>query len=191
MGLRIAVTGMGIVSPVGLGTPTYWRALLEGQSGVSFISQFPTDKLRSDVAAMVPGFDASRWFDKKEQEIYGRVEQFAVAAAEEAVREARLDAVDKERIGVLVSTGQGAVEIFEQQILRSHERGPRAVSPYFIPGVMLNAVSALISVRHRFMGPSFNIASACATASHSIAMSALMLASGEADVMVAGGGEAA
>jgi 3-oxoacyl-[acyl-carrier-protein] synthase II len=191
MTARIAITGMGLVSPLGLDVPTYWQGLLEGRSGVSFISDFPTDKLRSDVAAMVPGFDPSRWFDKKEQDIYGRVQQLAVAAAEEAVREARLEGVDKTRVGVLVSTGQGAVEIFEDQIRRSHERGPRAVSPYFIPGVMLNAVSALVSVKHGFMGPSFNVASACATASHSIALSALLLLAGEADVMLAGGGEAA
>lgn len=188
---RIAVTGLGLVSPLGLDVPTYWRRLLEGQSGVSFITDFPTDKLRSDVAAMVRGFDASRWLDNKEQSIYGRVEQLSVAAAAEAVSEARLEGVDKKRVGVLMSTGQGAVEIFEEQIRRSSERGPRAVSPYFIPGVMLNAVSALVSVKHGFMGPSFNVASACATGNHSIALSALLLLSGEADVMIAGGAEAA
>ncbi|HEX9298464.1 MAG TPA: beta-ketoacyl-[acyl-carrier-protein] synthase family protein [Polyangiaceae bacterium] len=191
MNPRIAVTGMGLVSPLGLDVSTYWRGLLEGKSGVSFITEFPTEKLRSDIAAKVPSFDASRWLDDKEQEIYGRVEQLSVAAASEAIAEARLGGVDKTRIGVLVSTGQGAVEIFEAQIRRSNERGPRAVSPYFIPGVMLNAVSALVSVKHRLMGPSFNIASACATASHSIAVSAMMILTGEADVMIAGGGEAA
>ncbi|HKQ68731.1 MAG TPA: beta-ketoacyl-[acyl-carrier-protein] synthase family protein [Polyangiaceae bacterium] len=188
---RIAVTGMGLVSPLGLDVPTYWNGLLAGQSGVSFITEFPTERLRSDVAAMVPGFDASKWLDNKERDIYGRVEQFAVAAAAEAIAEARLEGADKARVGVLLSTGQGAVEIFEEQIRRSNERGPRAVSPYFIPGVMLNAVSALVSVKHRFMGPSFNIASACATGNHSIAVSAMMIAMGEADVMIAGGGEAA
>jgi 3-oxoacyl-[acyl-carrier-protein] synthase II len=188
---RIAITGMGLVSPLGLDVRSYWHGLLEGRSGVSFITDFPTERLRSDVAAKVQGFDASRWLDDKEQVIYGRVEQFAVAAAAEAVAQAQLEAVAKTRVGVLVSTGQGAVEIFEAQIKRSNERGPRAVSPYFIPGVMLNAVSAVVTVKHRFMGPSFNIASACATGSHSIAVSAMMLLSGEADVMVAGGGEAA
>ncbi len=127
MTARIAITGMGLVSPLGLDVPTYWRGLLEGRSGVSFITDFPTDKLRSDVAAMVPAFDASRWLDNKEQAIYGRVEQLSVAAAAEAVGEARLDGVDKTRVGVLMSTGQGAVEIFEEQIRRSNERGPRAV----------------------------------------------------------------
>jgi 3-oxoacyl-[acyl-carrier-protein] synthase II len=191
MVVRIAVTGVGLVSPLGLDVRSYWHGLLEGRSGVSFITDFPTERLRSDIAAQITGFSPSRWLDEKEQGIYGRVEQFAVAAAAEAVAEAKLDAVDKTRVGVLLSTGQGAVEIFEEQIRRSNERGPRAVSPYFIPGVMLNAVSAVVTVKHRFMGPSFNIASACATASHSIAVSAMMLLSGEADVMIAGGGEAA
>jgi 3-oxoacyl-[acyl-carrier-protein] synthase II len=188
---RIAITGIGLLSPLGLDVGSTWRGLLEGKSGVRFITDFPTDKLRSDIAAGVPGFDPGKWFDHKEREIYGRVEQLAVAAAAEAVAQASLDAVDKTRVGVLVSTGQGAVEIFEEQIRRSVARGPRAVSPYFIPGVMLNAVSALVSIRHKFMGPSFNIASACATASHSIATSAMMILAGEADVMLAGGGEAA
>ena len=188
---RIAVTGMGLVSPLGLDVPSYWQGLVEGRSGVDFIRDFPTDRLRSDVAARVVGFDPSRWLDDKEQGIYGRVVQFAVAAAAEAIASAKLETVDKTRVGVLLSTGQGAVEIFEEQIRRSNERGPRAVSPYFIPGVMLNAVSAVVTVKNRFMGPSFNIASACATASHSIAVSAMMLLTGEADVMIAGGGEAA
>src|SRR5689334_4455891 len=117
MTARIAITGMGLVSPLGLDVPTYWAALLEGKSGVSFITDFPTDKLRSDVAAMVRGFDPSPWFDKKEQGIYGRVEQLSVAAAAEAVAQAKLDGVDKTRVGSLMSTGQGAVEIFEEQIL--------------------------------------------------------------------------
>src|SRR3954447_7829304 len=105
---RIAITGMGIVSPVGLDVGSYWNALLEGKSGVSFITDFPTDRLRSDVAAMVKGFDPSRWFDDKEQTIFCRVEQLAVAAAAEAIAESALENVDKTRIGVLVSTGQGA-----------------------------------------------------------------------------------
>ena len=188
---RIAVTGMGLVSPLGLDVRTYWHGLLEGRSGVSFITDFPTERLRSDVAAQVKGFDPSQWLDDKEQVIYGRVEQFAVAAAAEAIDQAKLGAVDKTRVGVLLSTGQGAVEIFEEQIKRSNERGAARRLPYFIPGVMLNAVSALVTVKHHFMGPSFNIASACATASHSIAVSAMMLLTGEADVMIAGGGEAA
>jgi 3-oxoacyl-[acyl-carrier-protein] synthase II len=203
---RVAVTGLGVVSPVGNDVPTFWESLCAGRSGVDFISEFPTDKLRSDISASVKGFDPSRWFSPKETEIYGRVTQLSLAAAAEAMAEAGLgglyrrdeDAprtdvagVDRTLAGCLLSTGQGAVEIFEEQIARSAARGPRAVSPYFIPGVMPNAVSALVSIRFGLMGPSYNIASACATGTHSIATAAMMIQAGDADLMVAGGAEAA
>lgn len=210
---RVVVTGVGCVTPLGLDARSTWTALCEGRSGVDFITEFSTEKLRSDVAASVKGFDSSRYFSNKEAGIYGRATQLAFAAAQEALAQAGLDfpkeqIADEEepssrppgaakspcdlgRVGCLVSTGQGAVELFEEQILKSHERGPRAVSPYFIPGVMLNAVSGLISMRYGLMGPSYNIASACATGTHSIATSALLIEADEADVMVAGGSEAA
>jgi len=203
---RVAVTGMGVVSPLGHDVGTFWTNLLAGRSGVGFITDFPTDKLRSDVAASVRDFDPLTVMSAKEVEINGRVTHFALGAAVQALREAGLDIprdpdavprpddalpVRRDRIGCLLSTGQGGVEIFEQQILKAAERGPRAVSPYFITGVMLNAVSALVAMRYGFMGPSYNIASACATGTHSIATSALLILAGEADVMVAGGAEAA
>lgn len=204
---RVAVTGMGVVSPLGNDVETFWQNLLAGRSGVGFITDFPTDKLRSDVAAWVKDFDPLSVMSAKEAEINGRVTHFALGAAVQALRAAGLDhprdpetvarpeesalPVRPDRIGCLLSTGQGGVDIFEQQILKSAERGPRAVSPYFITGVMLNAVSALVAMRYGFMGPSYNIASACATGTHSIATSALLILAGEADVMVAGGAEAA
>jgi 3-oxoacyl-[acyl-carrier-protein] synthase II len=203
---RVAVTGLGVVSPVGNDVAAFWESLCAGRSGVDFITEFPTDKLRSDIAASVKGFDAARWFSTKETEIYGRVTQLSLAAAFEAMQQAGLGGlyranedgprsevpgVDRTLAGCLLSTGQGAVEIFEEQIARSTTRGPRAVSPYFIPGVMPNAVAALVSIRFGLMGPSYNIASACATGTHSIATAAMMIAAGDADLMVAGGAEAA
>jgi len=205
-GRRIAVTGLGVVSPVGNDVASFWQSLQAGRSGVDFITAFPTDKLRSDIAGTVKGFDPGRWFSPKETEIYGRVTQLSLAAAFEAMTQAGLgglyraddDAphpevpgVDRTLVGCLMSTGQGSVEIFEEQIARSTARGPRAVSPYFIPGVMPNAGAALVTSRFGLMGPSFNIASACATGTHSIATAAMMIESGDADVMVAGGAEAA
>jgi 3-oxoacyl-[acyl-carrier-protein] synthase II len=191
---RVVVTGMGVVSPVGHDVPSFWDSLLAGRSGVSFIRDFPTDKLRSNVAASVIDFDVSRYMSPKEAEIHGRVTQFGVAAAAEAVTMAGLDIplrADPHRIGCLISTGMGSVDIFQHQLERSRERGPRAVSPYFVPGVMPNAAAAVVSIRYGFMGPSYNIASACATGTHSIATSVMMIEVGEADVMVAGGAEAA
>ncbi len=204
---RVVVTGVGMVTPLGHDAESTWAALLEGRSGVGFITDFPIDKLRSDVAAMVRDYDPKAFLSNKEADIYGRVVPFALGAAIEAIRQAGLDVpkaedevprpgvgrlpVDPARIGCLMSTGQGAVDIFEQQILKSAERGPRAVSPFFIPSVMLNIVSALVTMRYGFMGPSYNIASACATGTHSVATGTLMIEAGEADVMVVGGSEAA
>lgn len=205
---RVVVTGIGVVCPLGNDVDTYWQALLAGKSGVGFITEFDTDKLRSDICGSVKDFDPQRFLTRKETEIYGRVTQFSLHAAVEAMDNAGLGGLmrsdvpggaerssshdlDCTRIGCLVSTGQGSVDIFEQQIARSEARGPRAVSPFFIPGVMPNSGTALVSMRFGLMGPSYNLASACATGTHSIATSAMMIESGLADVMVAGSAEAA
>ena len=203
---RVAITGLGLVSPLGNDVVTFWSNLLAGQSGVGFITEFPTDKLRSDIAASVKGFDPERYMSRKEAEINGRVTQLSLAAATEAMESAGLGAlrridddtpaaemagVDRTRFGCLLSTGQGSVDIFEEQTARSATRGPRAVSPFFIPGVMPNAGAAFAATRYGLMGPSYNIASACSTGTHSIATAALMIAAGEADMMLAGGAEAA
>lgn len=190
---RVAVTGVGVVSPLGNDTATFWSALLAGRSGVGYITEFSTEKLRSDIAASVKDFDVGRFLSPKEAEIFGRVTHFSVGAAVEAVTEAGLldPSINKTRVGCLMSTGMGSVDIFEQQIAKSNERGPRAVSPYFVPGVMPNGAAALIAMRYGFMGPSYSLASACATGTHSIATSALMIEAGLSDVMIAGGAEAA
>ncbi len=207
-GRAAVVTGMGAVTPLGLDVATTWRRLLAGESGVSFIREFPTDALRSDVAARVEGFESERLLSRKETEIYGRVTQLTLAAATEAMSMAgfggifRADVpgatatalappVDRTRFGCLMSTGQGSVDIFEQQIEKSRERGPRAVSPFFIPGVMPNSGTALVSMRYGLMGPSYNLASACATGTHAIATGALMIEAGLADLMIVGSAEAA
>lgn len=246
MGRRVVVTGVGVVSPVGNDVATFWASLLAGRSGVDFIRDFPTDKLRSDIAASVKDFDPTKYLTPKEADIFGRVTHFSIAAADEAMTMAGLGAlrrestkaggegegeatgetapatpatnpardatamrerrdpeatpwlglavtprVKRERIGCLMSTGMGSVDIFEHQIARATERGPRAVSPFFVPAVMPNAAGGLISIRYGLMGPSYSMASACATGTHSIATSALMIEAGEAEVMIAGGAEAA
>lgn len=202
---RVAVTGLGVVSPVGNDVPTFWSSLLAGRSGIDFIKDFPTEKLRSDIAASVKGFDVSRYLSPKEAEIYGKVTHFSLGAAAEAIEHAglghlrapeegplpELPGIRRHALGCLMSTGMGSVDIFEQQIEKSSARGPRAVSPYFVPGVMPNGAAALIAMRYGLMGPSYSLASACATGTHSIATSALMIEAGDADLMVAGGAEAA
>ncbi|MGK4005997.1 beta-ketoacyl-[acyl-carrier-protein] synthase family protein [Sorangium sp. So ce1036] len=219
---RVVVTGIGAVCPLGNDVATTWQNLLAGRSGVDYIRDFPVEKLRSDIAASVKGFDVGQYLSPKEADIYGRVTHLSLAAAVEALRQAGIapiqrapatdgeaaegagprangpspaaaaaSGLDRTRVGCLMSTGMGSVEIFEEQVARSAARGPRAVSPFFIPGVMPNGAAALISMRYGLMGPSYSLASACATGTHSIATSALMIEAGEADVMVAGGAEAA
>jgi 3-oxoacyl-[acyl-carrier-protein] synthase II len=204
---RVVVTGMGVVSPLGNDVETFWAALCAGRSGVGPITGFSTEKLRSDIAASVTGFDATRYLSPKEVDVYGAVTHFSLAAAIEAVTQARLaeapprpDADEGERpllrvdgatVGCLMSTGMGSVDVFEQQIEKSAARGPRAVSPYFVPGVMPNGAAALIAMRYGFMGPSYSLASACATGAHSITTCALMIEAGDAEIMIAGGAEAA
>lgn len=218
---RVAVTGVGIVSPVGNDVPSFWSSLLHGKSGVSTITDFPTDKLRSDVSASVRGFEATRFLSPKETDIYGKVTQYSLGAAVEAMRTAGLESLyrppkrggaaredddgDDESAGAegdphrairlatgcLMSTGQGAVDVFEREIEKARVRGPRAVSPFFVPSVMPNSAAALVTMRFGLMGPSYSVASACATGTHSIAMGALLIETGEADLMVVGGAEAA
>ena len=168
---RVVVTGIGAVCPLGNDAVTTWQNLLAGRSGVDFIRDFPVDKLRSDIAASVKGFDVGKYLSPKEADIYGRVTHLSLAAAVEALREAGIAPIqrapaaddeaaegdragrlaqaagstapaggglDRTRVGCLMSTGMGSVDIFEEQVGRSAARGPRAVSPYFIPGVMPN-----------------------------------------------------
>ena len=209
---RVVVTGMGVVSPLGNDVPTFFEGLLQGRSGVGFITDFPTDRLRSDIAAQVKGFEPLRFLSRKEVEIYGRVTHFSMGAMVEAMAmagftasggsedpdddemgaaAALVDGLDRSRAGCLMSTGMGAVDVFEREVAKSGTRGPRAVSPFFIPGVMPNNAAALGSIRWGLMGPSFSLASACATGAHSIATAAMMIAADDVDLMVAGGAEAA
>lgn len=191
MPARIAITGVGLVTPVGNQVDAFFDALLAGTSGVRFIDRFPTEKLRSDIAAMVPSFDASRALDDKERSMHGRVTQMLCASAEDAIEQAGLVGADGANVGVILATGQGPVEILEENVEKVRERGVRAVSPFFIPTVMPNAATALCSIKHGFQGPTFTMASACATGTQAMIVGAMLIAAGDADAMIVGGGEAA
>lgn len=188
---RVAITGLGAITPLGNDVPTFWRGLCEGRSGVGPLDGFPTDKLRTDCAAVVRDFSAEHLLDPKTRALQGRVTLMLLAAAHEALSQASLPEGISERTGVLLGTGQGPVDVMEENHAKVASRGVRAVSPYFIPSAMPNAASALLSIERGFRGPSFTLASACATGAHAIASGALLVASGEADAMVVGAGEAA
>jgi len=198
---RVVVTGLGLVTPLGDGVEANWRRLIAGESGIRAIDRFAVDDLPSRVAGMVPGrdapdgFDPDRYLAPKEQRKLSLFIIYAIAAAAQAVRDAGLDGAlsdaERERIGVQVGSGIGGLpEIYETSVTL-HERGPRRVSPFFIPSALINLASGNISIRHGFKGPNHSAVTACATGAHAIGDAARAIALGDADAMVAGGAEAA
>ena len=192
---RVVITGLGLVSPLGTNVATTWEGLVAGRSGAGPITRF--DPVRSSVrfACEVRGFDAARFLDKKEARRYDLFAQFAIGAAEEAVTDACLasnwNAVDLRRVGVLVGTGTGGLATFEENCRVLIEHGPNRVSPFFIPMYMPNAAAALVSMRYGAKGPNYCTVSACASSAHALADALQLIRDNHADVMIAGGSEAA
>ncbi|NBB70001.1 MAG: beta-ketoacyl-ACP synthase II [Alphaproteobacteria bacterium] len=198
---RVVVTGLGLVTPLGDGVEANWRRLIAGESGIRGIDRFEVADLPSRIAGMVPakdapgGFDPDRYLAPKEQRKISLFILYAVAAAAQAVRDAGLDGElsddVRERIGVQVGSGIGGLpEIYDTSITL-HDKGPRRVSPFFIPSALINLASGNISIRYGFKGPNHSAVTACATGAHAIGDAGRMIALGDADVMVAGGAEAA
>ncbi len=198
---RVVVSGLGIVSPLGDGIDANWRRLTAGESGIRKIDRFDVADLPSRVAGMVPdkndrdGFDADSYLAAKEQRKISLFIIYGIAAAQQAVVDAGLDGelsdAERERIGVQIGSGIGGLpEIYETSVTL-HEKGPRRVSPFFIPSALINLASGNVSIRHGFKGPNHSAVTACATGAHAIGDAARSIALGDADVMVAGGAEAA
>ncbi len=192
-GQRVVVTGLGLVTPVGNDVPDSWRAILAGRSGVTLISQFDHSMFKTHIAAEVKDFDPTRYVDKKEARRMDRFLHFAAAAAQEAIADARLDIsyYGAARVGVLIGSGIGGIHILLEQHDLMRERGPRRVSPFAVPGLMLNSASAHVSIMTGARGPNLAIATACATGSHAIGEAAEQIRRGRADAMICGGSEAA
>ena len=192
---RVVITGLGFVTPLGNDVPTTWDALVAGRSGAGPITRF--DPVQSSVkfACEVKGFDASRYLEKKEIRRYDPFSQYAIGAAAEAVGDACLannwDAVDRKRVGVLIGTGTGGLTTFEENCRALVEKGPSRVSPFFIPMYMPNVAAALISMRYGAQGPNYCTVSACASSAHSLADAAQLIRHDQADIVIAGGSEAA
>jgi 3-oxoacyl-[acyl-carrier-protein] synthase II len=198
---RVVITGLGLVTPLACGVEETWSRLLAGQSGANAITKFRVDDLPTKIACQVPRGDGSdgtfnpdQWVDPKEQR---RVDDFIIyglAAAKQAVKdsgwEARTDE-DKYRTGVMIGSGIGGLDGIEQGSILVHEKGPRRLSPFFIPGRLINLASGYVSIEHGFKGPNHSVVTACATGAHAIGDAARMIALDDADVMVAGGAESA
>ena len=190
---RVVVTGLGAITPIGNTAPETWAALLNGVSGAGPITQFDASKFKTQFACEVKGFDASKHFDRKEARKYDRYAQLALVSATEAIEDAALD-LEKEdlnRIGVIFAAGIGGIRSFEDEVRDySDERGPR-FNPFFIPKIIADIAAGHISIKYGFRGPNFATVSACASSTNAIADAFNYIRLGKANVIVAGGSEAA
>jgi 3-oxoacyl-[acyl-carrier-protein] synthase II len=189
---RVVITGLGVVSPIGVGRSAYWEALTNGTAGVGRISAFDPTDYPCRIAGEVTGFDPETFIDPKAARRSDRFTQFALAAARLAVEDARLDLsrLELARCGVVVGSGIGGLATIEAEHRVLQQKGPSRVSPFLIPMMIVNMAGGDIAIRYGFRGPSYAAASACASSNHAIGASLRHLQSGEADLMVCGGAEA-
>jgi 3-oxoacyl-[acyl-carrier-protein] synthase II len=196
---RVVITGLGLITPLGCGVEASWSRLLQGASGARRIEEFPVADLACQIACFVPRgplsegkFNPDDWMEPKEQRKVDDFIIYAMGAAEQALRDAdwKADTAEKqERTGVLVGSGIGGLNGIAETSLLLKDRGPRRVSPFFIPGRLINLASGYISIRHGLKGPNHAVVTACSTGAHAIGDAARLVALGDADVMVAGGTE--
>ncbi|MDP4592973.1 MAG: beta-ketoacyl-ACP synthase II, partial [Beijerinckiaceae bacterium] len=198
---RVVVTGLGIVSPLANGIEHTWKRMLASQSGISKVEHFDVSDIACQIAGQVPRgdgsngtFSADDWMDSKEQRKVDDFILFGVSAATQALSDAGWEPkteADKIATGVLIGSGIGGLGgIYETSILLK-ERGPRRISPFFIPGRLINLISGYVSIQHGLKGPNHSVVTACSTGAHAIGDAGRLIAFGDADVMVAGGAEAA
>jgi 3-oxoacyl-[acyl-carrier-protein] synthase II len=189
---RVVVTGLGLVSPVGIGVDASWDALVAGRSGVGPITLFDASTFPTRIAAEVKNFDPAQFMDRKEARRNDRFIQFALAAADMAVKDAGLDMAkeDPEKVGCIVGAGIGGLGSIEDEHKVFLEKGVKKIGPFFIPSLIINLAPGQISMRYGMKGPNFSPVSACATGNHSIGDAMIYIERGMADVMVTGGCEA-
>jgi 3-oxoacyl-[acyl-carrier-protein] synthase II len=194
---RVVVTGLGAVTPLGNSVNEFWDNIVAGKSGVSAITKFDTSKFKTNFAAEVKGFDATDYVDKKEIKKYDLYTQYAIAASDQAIKDAGLDfeampEVERYEVGVIWASGNGGISTFEQQLKEYHlGDGTPRFSPYFIPKMIVDIAAGVISIRHKLHGPNYATVSACASSNTAIINAFDTIRLGKATIMVAGGSEAA
>jgi len=196
---RVVVTGMGIVSPLGCGLETVWANLLAGKSGAVRIDDFEVDDLACQIACRIPlgdkadgKYNADDWMEPKEQRKVDPFIVYAMAASDQAIADSGLEfssQQEQERSGVLIGSGIGGIGGIYDASITMYEKGPRRISPFFIPGRLINLASGHVSIRHQLKGPNHSVVTACSTGAHAIGDAARLVALGDAEVMVAGGTE--
>src|SRR6187431_1443958 len=192
---RVVVTGLGCVSPVGNSVAESWANLLAGRSGIDLVTSFDTGSLSVKFAGEVRNFNVADYMPEKEARHMDRFIHLGLAAADQAIKDAGLpqgEQLDPElatRIGVNIGSGIGGLPMIEQTHAELMSRGPRRISPFFVPASIINMISGHVSIRHGYQGPNIAVVTACTTGLHAIGLSARLIQTGDADVMVAGGAE--
>lgn len=188
---RVVVTGLGAISPLGLTVKESWAAATAGRSGIGPLDVYDSSAYPTRIAGLVRGFDPEQSMSAKEARKIDPFIQYGIVASDEALADSGLDLsrVDRDRVGVHVGSGIGGIGTIEKNCEILSERGPRKVSPFFVPSSIINMISGNLSIRHGLTGPNFATVSACTTATHCIGLSARLIAFGDADVMIAGGAE--
>lgn len=189
---RVAITGIGVISPVGTGKEKFWEALKAGRSGVGPVTRFKADDFHTRIAGEVKDFDPAAFLEKKDLKRMDRFAQYAVAASKMAVADAglELDKEDRERIGVILGTGIGGTETFEEQHQILLEKGPGRISPFFIPMMIANMGAAQVAIILGLRGANFTVVNACAASANALGAALRTIQYGEADVVISGGSEA-
>ena len=192
-GRRVVITGLGTVSPNGNDVSSTWESIVNGQSGVELIEKFDTSEFTTKFGASVKDFDKNENIDPKDSRRLDPFIQFGLAATAEAIKDSgiNLNDHDLDRIGVSIGSGIGGLETIEKNSLILKDKGPKRISPFFVPGSIINMASGTVAIKYGLRGPNLSMVSACSSAGHSIGYSARSIAYGEVDIMVTGGAEAA
>lgn len=190
---RVVVTGLGLLSPVGNSVESAWQAILAGKSGIGLIEHFDTSAYSTQFAGLVKDFNAGDYFPEKDARKMDLFIQYGIAAGVQAMRDSGLEitADNAERVGVAIGSGIGGLQAIEDCKITIVERGPRRISPFFVPGSIINMIAGNLSIMFGMQGPNIAITTACTTGTHCIGLAARMIQSGDADVMLAGGAEKA
>jgi len=190
---RVVITGLGAITPIGIGKDEYWNSLIEGKSGVGYITRFDTEDFVTKIGAEVKGFYPEDYMDKKEAKRCDRFTQYAIAATHLALRDGEIDlsCVDRDRVGVVIGSGIGGMETLEEEHNKLIEKGPKRISPLFIPMMISNMAPGQISMKYGLKGPTMTVTTACASANHAIGESFRMIQRGICDMVITGGSEAA
>jgi 3-oxoacyl-[acyl-carrier-protein] synthase II len=188
---RVVITGLGIISPVGNTVAAAWDGIINGRSGIARITRFDAAPFPTQIAGEVKGFDVAAYLSAKEARRYDTFIHFGLAAAMDALKDAGIGVRpdNAERIGVCIGSGIGGLPLIEETGTAVQAGGPRKISPFFVPGSIINMVSGILSINYGFKGPNFATVSACATANHAIGEAQRLIEYGDADIMVAGGAE--